>query len=199
MSGSTIYNETELLQQLSKGSDYAFRRIFDLYKDRFYGVALKMSNSQWVAEEIVQEVFVTIWKKRDKLINIDKPSSYLFTVFYRTLYTHFKKEARENQLKANLNEPGVNEPFSFASDTTYMTTEAQYELMEKAIAALPEQQAMVFKLSKQQGLSREEIAQKMGLSPNTVRNHLAQAIQTIKKATQQGGFFVICLLLFCDN
>lgn len=192
MSVGPIHNETLLLKQISEDDDAAFRKIFELYRDRFYGVAIKMSDSVYIAEEMVQEAFITLWKNRSLVANVEKPSSYLFTIFYRCLYKHFKQEAIEQKLKKEIS---VLESENEAADPRagILTLEGRYELLERAIGLLPAQQAMVYRLSKQEGLSREQVAAKLGISPNTVRNHLAEAIRTMKDFVRKGG--VIALLL----
>jgi len=181
-----------LLNQLASGSEIAFRQIFDLYKERFYGVALKISTSEFIAEEVVQEVFITIWSKRGILRDIDRPTSYLFTIFYRALYEQFKKQAKQRRLQNRLlDSPLVME----LQDDQIAIKELQYQLLEEAIAALPPQQAMVYRLSKQEGMSRTDIARQLNLSPNTVRNHLVQAIKSLEGIAKKAGVLFFWWLL----
>lgn len=191
MSTGVIHNETLLLKQISEGNDAAFREIFDLYRDRFYGVALKMSASAYIAEEMVQEAFVALWKNRSLVAHVEKPSSYLFSIFYRCLYQHYKREAIEQKLKRELAELGVENGEGVLQEKS--GKEDQYQLLEKALQILPPQQAMVYRLSKQQGLSREQVAAQMGISPNTVRNHLAEAMRALKDFVRNAGIIVIIL------
>ncbi len=188
MSTGSTYDESILLSQIAEGNEAAFRKIFDLYKDRFYGVAHKMTGSDYVTEEIVQETFVALWKHRLSVADVKKPSSYLFSIFYRSLYQYFKREAKAKQKIKAITQHGPLEDEGFEEK---FIIEDQYELLERAISALPPQQAMVYKLSKIEGLSREEVADKMGISPNTVRNHLADAITALKKFVRRAGILLI--------
>lgn len=192
MSIGPIHNETLLLKQISEDDDAAFRKIFELYRDRFYGVAIKMSDSAYVAEEMVQEAFIALWKNRSLVANVEKPSSYLFTIFYRCLYKHYKQEAIEQKLKRELAE--LETDSETAGDIPeILSREGRYELLEKALGMLPPQQAMVYRLSKQEGLSREQVAAKMGISPNTVRNHLAEAMRAMKDFVRKAGIIAVLL------
>ena len=65
------YNEEELLAFIANGDELAFTRVFDYYRDRIYSIAFKITHSTTVAEEIVQDVFLKIWLRRDHLIEIE--------------------------------------------------------------------------------------------------------------------------------
>ncbi len=182
----THHNELKLLQQIAGGGERAFRQLFELYKDRFYVVALKMSGSSYVAEEIVQEVFILLWQKRDLLAAVTQPRPYLFTVFYRCIYQHFRSEAVEKKFRSEI--AAIADQTS-ENDRDHLHLEEQYQLMDKAVSQLPAQQATAYKLAKQEGMSREEVAKAMGVSPHTVKNHLAEAIRRLREITGKAGVF----------
>jgi RNA polymerase sigma-70 factor (family 1) len=170
------YDEKAILVEIAVGNEYAFRKLFDLYKVRFYSVALKMTRSEEVAEDIVQDVFMHIWSKRESIVDVENPTSYFFTCVYRRVYQHYRKIALEKKL--------LRERYSIKESVN--TTEEiilaheSENLVSQAIANLPPQQQLVFKLSKQEGLSRENIAFQLHISPNTVKNHLSNAIKFIR-------------------
>jgi RNA polymerase sigma-19 factor, ECF subfamily len=99
---SFFHDEKELLTRIAAGDESAYRTFFDLYKERFYAVVLKMTRSDIVAEEIVQEVFLNIWTKREKLVFIENPSSYFFTAVYRRVYSYYRNLAQEEKIKGVL-------------------------------------------------------------------------------------------------
>lgn len=170
------YNEKTLLKKIAVGDDHAFRELFNLYKERFYAVALKMTRSDEVAEDIVQDVFMNIWTKRESIMNVENPSSYFFTCVYRRVYQHYRKIALEKKLLQ-----AVSSGKESVNTTEEMILAHESEnLVFQAIAKLPPQQQLVFKLSKQEGLSREDIACRLNVSPNTVKNHLSSAIKFIQ-------------------
>lgn len=165
-----------MLSSIAEGDEKAFRIFLDLYKDRFYSVVLKMSRSDFVAEEIVQEVFVSIWQNRALLTGIDNPSTYFFTAVYRRVYSHFKKLTLDRELMKVIAEA---DQFKNITDETILGREKE-RLINEAIAKLPPQMQLVFRLSKQEGLSREQIAEQLKISPNTVRNHMLDAMKAIR-------------------
>lgn len=171
-----LYNEKVLLEKVAAGDERAFRQLFDLYKERFYAVVLKMTGSDEVAKDIVQDTFMNIWDKRESLADVDNPSAYFFTAVYRRVYHHYRKVAQEKKLLQKAS------PVNALVNTTeeMVLAHESNELISEAVAKLPAQQKLVFKLSRQEGLSREDVARQLHISPNTVRNHLADAIKFIR-------------------
>lgn len=167
-----------LFRQVSEGDESAFRLVFDQYKAPFYTAAFKMIRSAELAEDIVQEVFITFWKKRELVALADNPEAYLFKILHNVIYTQFRKLAQERELKQALAD-GDKESEEGSVEALLLEKENR-NLFETVIGQLPAQQQMVYRLAKQEGLSREEIAEKLQISPHTVRNHLASAVEFIR-------------------
>ena len=167
-----------LFLQIAEGDKTAFKVIFDVYKAPFYSAAFKMTRSAWLAEEIVQEVFILLWTKRVQVAAAEKPSAYLLTILHNCIYSHFKKIAAEKNMKQLLlkNSTGPEEQ----SLETILQAKENQQLLKEIIEQLPPQQQLVYKLSKQEGMSRIEIASHMHISPNSVRNHLHDAVKSIR-------------------
>ena len=93
MPGIQTYDIALLLKQVSQDNEEAFRKVFDHYKAPFYAAALKMTHTASVAEEIVQEVFVTLWVKRKQAGGAKNPEGYIF-IFFITVSTHISENLR---------------------------------------------------------------------------------------------------------
>src|SRR5665647_3889770 len=167
-----------LFNQIAEGDKDAFRLIFDLYKEPFYSAAYKLTRSSYIAEEIVQEAFIILWTKSSQVAAADKPANYLFTILYNCIYGHFKKLAAEKHMMQLV----LQDVIAWEEPATEGLLQAKEnkELLDAVIRQLPSRQQMVYKLSKQQGLSRFEIATYMCISPNSVRNHLYDAVKSIR-------------------
>ena len=161
---------------IAGGDEHAFRKLFDLYNERFYAVALKMTRSDEVAEDIVQDVFMNLWTKKESLVNVVNPSSYFFTAVYRKIYHYYRSEALKRKF---LHSMSPVEKLADATEEKVLARESE-TLISKAISQLPPQQKLVFKLSKLEGFSRADVAHQLNITPNTVRNHLADAIKFIR-------------------
>lgn len=169
--------EKELLQLVSRGDEAAFAQIFHAYRNKIFTVALKITESTTVAEEIVQDVFLKIWLKRDSLPEVNDFASYLFIIARNHTFNELKKMARQEKFQQN---PEGSEPIgSFNADDPLLNK--NYEaILKEAISRLSPQQQKVYYYSKEEGLKREEIAEKMGISPETVKIHLSHAMKSIR-------------------
>lgn len=186
------FDDKAIIAMIAAGDERAFRELFDRYKERFYAVALKMTRSDEVAQDIVQDIFMHIWTKRESYINVENHSSYFFTCVYRRIYQHYRKIAIEKKLLQ-----GVSYQKESANITEEMILAHESEnIISRAVAKLPPQQQLVFKLSKQEGLSREDIACQLNISPNTVKNHLSTATKFIRGFLQNSDFTFLILFWF---
>lgn len=167
-----------LFLQIARGDTSAYRTAFDIYKAPFYSAAFKMTRSAYLAEEIVQEVFIILWTKRAQVAAADAPSAYLLTVLYNCIYGHFKKITAEKNMKLLLLQNSEAE--EEASLEAMLQLKENQQIIRDIIAQLPPRQQEVYKLSKQEGMSRLEIASQLHISPHSVRNHLQDAVKSIR-------------------
>lgn len=185
MPEQTLYEIKALLLQVGNGNEPAFRTIFDFYKDRFFSASFKMTHCSNIAEEIVQEVFVSLWIKRAQVAAALNPEAYLFTMLHNSINAHFRKLALEKAMKQKLLQQSDDIDVSPVEDI--LLAKENREMLESVIRQLPSQQRIVYKLSRQQGLSREQIAGQLNISPHTVKNHLQQAILFIRSYYKAGA------------
>jgi RNA polymerase sigma-70 factor (ECF subfamily) len=171
------YNEYDLQCQLAAGSEYAFTRLFDHYRGTIYSVGLKFLKSPVLAEEIVQDVFLKVWHKREEMASVKRLDAYLFIMARNFIFDRIKKMSYEA-----VDEISALELHSSTDDTEYLVRQHQcQQLLQQAIDMLPSQQRQVYQFAKQDGLSHEMIAEKMQLSRLTVKKHMAMALQSIRK------------------
>lgn len=164
--------------QIASGDQRAFTALFDHYYDLFYGRAFVLSGSHYFSEELVQEVFVNIWKQRQHVAHADNPDGYLFRMFYREFHRRLREDAIQKKLHdATLEMPASEELTAEDIDAL----DRRITIVRKALEEMPPQRAMVFKLIKEEGMSRAEVAEQLHISQNTVRNHLAAAISQLRK------------------
>jgi RNA polymerase sigma-70 factor (family 1) len=184
-------NNTERLwfQQVANGDTHAFTELFHYYNARLFPFARRMTKSDSIAEEIVQEVFLRLWVNREKVAAMDNPGAWLFLVASNLSLTHLRNAVNTAvKLAGAFRHPGA------------MVTEALLEeldgkemarLVEAAVQQLPPKRQQIFRLSRQQGLTHQEIAEKLALSSNTVKDHLVLALKSIREyLRRQAGFYV---------
>lgn len=181
------------LELLANGDQPAFRRLFERYSDRIYGVAVAYTKSHTLAEEAVQDVFLKLWTKRASLPAVNQLESYIFILTRNHMLNVLRNIARERafireQLLAG-DEAGPPAPVSA------IIRKQSLEILEEALLQLPAQQRAVFRLTQEQGISLNDAAAELGLSRNTVRNHLARAMAFIRAYVKKQGHAVQLIFL----
>ena len=146
MAASHLHNERTLFIQISAGNEKAFRVIFDLYKVELFRVVIRLTKSQVIAEEIIQEVFISLWISRKQLIKVEEPASYIYRILFNRTGNYLKKEANQQRIiKAAL------QYTQSSADTTGQLVDVHetQHLIEMALGQLPPRQKIVYKLSRQ--------------------------------------------------
>ena len=181
MSPSILDNENLLLLEIAEGNEKAFRRLFDHYWNKIYSVAFALTKSSILSEEIVQDVFLKIWLKREQLPSVQKFDGFLFTVARNHIYNVLGKKITELPFVEQL-EQCFSET-SALPEQELLLKETQ-QLIDKAVEQLPAQQRAVFELSRNHGLDYANIAEKLGISKLTVKSHMNKALHTIRQYLQ---------------
>jgi RNA polymerase sigma-70 factor (ECF subfamily) len=194
----TLPNETDLLTLVAKGDEKAFAILFHHYRPKIYSYALHLFRNTGLADELVQEVFLKVWLRRDKLSHILKFESWVFIIARNQIFDTLKllaKEAAAREQMAHLLDPEAN------SVEDHVLTKENEIRLQHALDHLSPQQKLIFTLSRHEGLKHEEIASQLNISRNTVKTHLVHALKTLKDILQfhsDGAVLLIASLsLFC--
>lgn len=167
-------DEYELLCRLVKDDCAAFDAIYRHYSGAVYSNALKLTRDTVIAQDVLQDVFITLWEKR-KIIDVNRPvGGWLFTTCYNKSINQLRKKLHESLICRQLQQP--------VSETNADTAlyEQQWQLLEKTIARLPPQKRKVFELCKLQGKTYEETATILHISKYTVKEYLSGAVCFVK-------------------
>lgn len=167
-----------LSKKISQNSDQqAFKELYLLYFDRLYKFAFSILHSSEFAEEAVNDVFLNIWQKRNRLKTIDNLSNYLYIATKNTSFNYLSKFRKERN--TTLDEVLVRfEVDELTPETAFFTSEVRTEI-EQAINQLPPKTKLVFQMAKVEGLKYKEIAEVLNISVNTIDNHIATAIKKL--------------------
>lgn len=189
--GNETINDKILLKGISNGDKYAFRLIFTTYRDKIYAYALKIIKCEATAEDIVHDVFLKIWTHPD-LNKIDNLESYLKIASRNTTLKILRRQALEMQTTNN---------FIQNWDETHNETEEIIlvndfsKVVTQAINLLPQQQKLVYNLCREEGLKYSEAAERLSISPLTVKTHMQLALRFLKNYLSKHGDVVLCLIL----
>jgi RNA polymerase sigma-70 factor (family 1) len=175
-------NEEALFRRLSQSDVDAFTTIFNFYEPRLYPFVLKMTKSETIAEEVVQEVFIKLWTNRATVGSIDNPKGYIFRAASNQTISHLRSKARQMNLVKTV--AGSNGDESNSTEETLELKELQ-AMVHEAVEKLPPQRKLIYTMSRQQGFKNNEIAEQLGLSISTVKNQLTEALRTIREHLKQ--------------
>ena len=190
-----LTGEEKLLTLIAGGDVNAFAQLFDHYRPFVYTNSLRMTGEEMLAEEIVQDTFLKVWLNRHTLPGITNFPGWLYRIAANLTLNAIKKEKlHQRTIQEWLKEfhegneyPGITEDESRFRD-----------LLNAAIAKLPARQRQTYELIKQQGYKREEAADLLKISPETVKYHLDQALKSIRAScmAQSNGsvLAIICCL-----
>lgn len=169
----------ELLLLIQKDDRVAFYNLYERYSKRLYCFVLQYVKLDADAEGIVQEAFIKIWEKRKTIDVYSSFDSFLFTIAYNATISLLRKRVTENKYLDHL------QAIQQANETTELTDELYFnELNEKLKALLNEltpRQKEIFLLSREEGLTHEQISKKLNISVNTVKKHMSNTISFLKK------------------
>lgn len=182
-----LYNERELLASVAQADERAFEKIVHHYYPRLLPFVINITKTKYVAEEVVQEVFLRLWQHRNEHERIYHLSSWLFTIASNLSLTYIKRAAMEGKLLKLMQN---SQPDSTRDAEDRISWKESGLLIHQAVQRLPPQQQLVYQLSRQDGLNNQEIAEKLQLSPNTVKNHLVKAIQSIRAFIRRSTIFL---------
>jgi len=192
-----LQSELSIIKELNKGSVAAFDALYYQYHKAVFANIFKLVKKQEDAEDILQEVFTTLWLKRTQIHADKQLGAWLVVVSYNLSINFLNK-----QIKAVLQtkQTGFEEIADYPVADEPQLFEQQLQIINEAIEQLPLRKKQAFTLCKLQGKSYEEAAGILGISSYTVKEHLSAAIKYIKEyaTTQhssQAAWSII--MLFC--
>jgi RNA polymerase sigma-70 factor (ECF subfamily) len=188
----SLDNEYKLIKNLIEGDAAAFSQVFDLYKDKVYAFAFTLTKSRDTSEEVVQEVFLRLWERKKQIRREEQFAPYVRRVTYNCVMDFFRKAkldlALQNEILRRFQD------IQSSGEEAVLSRELQ-ETYHKAIAQLPPQQKRAYLLSREEGLSYDEIASVLGTSRNTVRNQLSEAIKNVRQYVYENTDLAILILV----
>jgi RNA polymerase sigma-70 factor (family 1) len=176
---------------LAEGSVEAFDEIYARYSAIIYKEALRLLRSREMAKDLVQEIFATLWDRRSRFEEVEHFQAYLVTMSKNLAYQYLFKASKEVVAKdevmrsVRLYDNATEDEIDFRELET---------LIEETVDMLPVRQREVYDLARNRGLNYEAIADRLNISPNTVKNHLIAAKQFIRKRLAHTSPFIVILL-----
>jgi RNA polymerase sigma-70 factor (ECF subfamily) len=173
-----------LIALIARGDRDAFAELYDRYGKTAYGLAHRVTRDAQLAEEVVQEAFLTVWRQATRFdARRAKPSTWLLTIIHHKAVDVVRRE----QLRRTEPAEGLEE----RPDTTDVAREAwlvlQHEQVQEALASLPDPQREVIELSYYEGFSQSELAARLGEPLGTIKSRTHTALARLRAQLEQRG------------
>ena len=184
--------EAVLLQRLQQGDTEAYIALYNQYYPSLYTYILHFINIPELAEDALQEVFIKIWEIRERINPELSFSGYLYRITRNHVFKLLKKISADAALRLQV----MQELQHQTEDADTQLLWKQYEsLLHQAIAQLPPQRQKVFRLCREESKSYEEVAVELGISRNTVKEHMMLAMKSIRFFVYSNADGILPLLL----
>jgi RNA polymerase sigma-70 factor (family 1) len=185
--------DNSLIAQVRNGDKVAFRLLFEKYGTRLYQFSLKYLRDKEDAEDILSEVFMKIWENRSSLKTNTSFQSYLFTIAYNNIRQRFLKKSREEKYIQIFAEENLVDSSKGEDQIDYIQI---VQKINKIIDLLPSRRKEIFILSYKEELKNHEIADKLSLSEQFVKNQLSVARKYIISKIKEDNHIASLLLFY---
>ena len=199
MCADNFSEERSLILRLIEGDEDAFCELYATYKNRLIYFPMRFQKTREYAEDVFQDAFTVVWQSR-RFINPDASfSSYLYTIMRNRILNQLRNAANEEKLKESI----PSQALDYTEDTKreVMLNDLK-SLISHALQQLTPRQREIFEMSREAQLSHKEIADKLGISVNTVQEHISTSLKLIRTylIKYSGSEYVdLLLLLICLN
>ena len=168
--------DIKLATRLRSNDISAFDELYWKYHQRIYINILKITKDEEAAQDILQDVFVTLWEKRFTVNNEQSVSGLIFVISFNKAVNYTRKKLSEQNAQNKI----ANLPIAEDTREDLEAYETQYQLLKEAVEQLSPQKRKVFTLCKLEGKSYEQVATELNISKYTVKEHLSLAMSSVK-------------------
>ncbi len=191
-----LFDEPYLLNKIAEGDRQAFSTLYMQYLGELHRYIYLFTKSKEQSEEIVQDVFVKIWEKRDQLGHITSFKSYLYRTAKNLLLDEIRKDAVKFKAHQYL-KPSSEDSHETADER--IISRQYHEIAERAIALLPEKRRAIFLMRTREELSLDEIAAKLSISKSVVKKQLYAAISFVRNYIYKSEITMITIISLFFN
>ena len=162
------------VEQISESNRESFDRLFRALYPQLVRFSMRYTGNRGAASDLAQDAFVVLWNKRSELKQIDSPKAYVYSMVRNRSLNYIRDHASRTTGLEAMEEPSAEMNHDEEQE------EWQLHLLKEWIGELPDRRREAFELSRFEGLDHDEIAEVMGISSNTVNNHIVAALDYLK-------------------
>ncbi|WP_262909900.1 RNA polymerase sigma factor [Maribellus sp. CM-23] len=182
-----------IVNQIVRGNEEAFRELYVKYKPIVCKFVYSFTSDSDLTDDIVQDVFIAVWLNRKNLDPNKSILSYLMTIARNKVFDYFKETSRKKEM--------LEQNWLLLEKTRNETEEVLNSLelnrlVDAAISQLSSRKKAIFELSKLKGKTHAEVAYELGISQNTVKNHMVESLKFIKEFLSDHGEVAFSLSIF---
>jgi RNA polymerase sigma-70 factor (ECF subfamily) len=171
-----LYEDIQLFQLIAQGDEQAFTTLFYQYTPKLIPFLNKLTKSEHLAKEMLQETFLRLWTNREELLKVKSPSSWIYRLASNVSIDYLRVQSNRQRILKMVEVSDAGDQVNETVDANELKT-----IIHTAVDALPEKRQQIYRLSREQGLTHQQIADQLGLSINTVKNQLGMALKTIQE------------------
>ena len=170
----------------------AFNELYELLKPNIVGYVIKLMKTEDAATEVIQEAMIRFWLNRDKLPAIEYPHAWLFRIIANECYRYFRKHGLQQRMLSSLSENATHSSHQTEEELSYRETR---RIIQEVVQSLPPRHREVYRLSREEGLKMQEIAERTGLSFRYVKKVLMATLKVIREKLIKAGRYTGIFLL----
>jgi RNA polymerase sigma-70 factor (ECF subfamily) len=187
------HTEKILLERIASGDRKAFNQLHTAHIGNVYNYIYLFTKSKDETEEILQEVFVSIWENREKLEVVRSFKHYLFRAAKNKLINHIRHSRIKNRVLAEI---GQHATGIMESPDDQLTYKEYHRLLQEAIEILPPKRKQIFKLNIEDGASFDQIADQLEISKSVVKKQFYQASNFVREYLYKRGGILSILFIY---
>ncbi len=185
-----IDREENLASAWDTGEEWAFTSIYNSYWKTLLAIAYRLTQDKEQSEEIVQEVFVSLWSRRQE-VNISSLPNYLATAVKFSTFKSLQRTKRQQELQQQ----------EFSTQIPHLdeqTIDAKFlkEYLDGIVEQLPDKCRLVFRMSREELKSNKEISDELAISEKAVEAHITRALKVLKLNLRKVGLMISFILFF---
>jgi RNA polymerase sigma-70 factor (family 1) len=190
------YSDSQLVHELKNDDNQAFKEIYERYADKLIAIALKKTASEEDAMDMVQELFLSVWKNRSTIQLNGSLEAYLIVSVNYMVFKWYKKQKSQPVSLDN-----VSEEQEHCEDSTMpkLIFSELNLLINAEINNMPEKMRQVYLYSREMDMNGQQIAAELGISHQTVRNQISSALERIRRAIKKYNNMILLIILMTVN
>lgn len=178
--------EENNIKALCKGDQRAFEVLFLYYQPKLVYFLTGFIKDAELARDMAQDIFMSVWNNKDKLAEIKSFKAYIFKMGKNTICNYYDHSLVNEKFVAEQ----LTRPVDFENTEELIFAQQLQTLIDMTVSKMPNQRKLIYTMSRIDGLSNNEIAEKLNINKRTVENHLTAALADIRKTTK------ICIMFF---